>query len=419
MRFTTLSEWLSWQEGLHPSEIELGLERVASVWQRLRPSQHNFTVITVGGTNGKGSTVALLESLYCAGGYRVGAYTSPHLLRYNERIRIDAVEIDDNALCHSFDRIDQARGETSLTYFEFGTLAALDLFVESGVDIVLLEVGLGGRLDAANIVDADVAVITSVGIDHTAWLGSDREVIGFEKAGIFRPERAAICGDPEPPQRLLEHAAEIGAPLQTIGNDFGYELIGSDRWCWWSGSRRLEPLLLPALAGRFQLNNAAVALAVVERLHSRHPLNESDIARGLNEVSLTGRFQRFPGAIERLLDVAHNPHAARVLAQSLDQTSVRGRTIAVVAMLDDKDVEGVVAELHEVIDLWYVAGIDQPRGLSAQALAARFAAIGIKVEPYATPALAWQVAESVAAEGDRLVGFGSFLTVAKLLPLVL
>ncbi|OOZ40823.1 bifunctional folylpolyglutamate synthase/dihydrofolate synthase [Solemya pervernicosa gill symbiont] len=418
MRFSTLSEWLSWQEGLHPSEIELGLQRVSEVWSRLRPEGHRSTVVTVGGTNGKGSTVTLLESMLRRAGYRVGSYTSPHLFRYNERIRIDGKDVGDEALCRSFERIDRARCTTSLTYFEFGTLAALDLFAEAQLDIVLLEVGLGGRLDAVNIIDADVAVVTSVDIDHIAWLGNDREQIGFEKAGIFRFGRAAVCGDSNPPQRLLEHAEQIGAVLYRFGSEFGYECEDGG-WRWWSDGQKLADLPIPSLSGECQLNNAAVALQVLRLLNPRFMVERQAIAQGLEEASLPGRFQRIPGAVEKLFDVAHNPHAARQLAANLRASRGGGRTLAVVAMLDDKDVGGVISALQDEVDHWYLAGLDVARGLDRDALAQQANLSAQPFDSFNSLTGAMQAAEGESKEGDRIVVFGSFFTVAELLPQVI
>ena len=418
MRFNTLDQWLAWQEGLHPSEIDLGLERVAKVLDAMGRSDPGFTVITVGGTNGKGSVCAFLDAMLRADGRRVGLYRSPHLIRYNERILIDGEEVSDEALCAAFDKVDSSRGDTSITYFEFGTLAAIELFAQRSVEVALLEVGLGGRLDAVNVLDADVAVVTSVGIDHQAWLGDDREAIGREKAGILRAGRPAVCGDRQPPLSLLEQAETVGAELQLIGRQFQPEAgEGDDRWSWSGPAGRLENLPLPALHGPFQLGNAATAIAAALAL-PRPPAAEA-IAQGLREAHLPGRFQRLAppgeGTPECIVDVGHNPHAARALAEALAAEPAEGRTLAVIAMLDDKDVAGVVGELRPEVDRWFPAGLDVPRGLDAETLTAR---MGVATEP-PSPDVAAAIAAARAAAGpdDRLVLLGSFYTVAEALRL--
>lgn len=410
MRFETLDEWLSWQETLHPSEIDLGLERVARVLDAMGRGAPGFTVITVGGTNGKGSTCAFLDAMLRADGRSVGLYRSPHLIRYNERILIDGEEVADDDLCRAFDKVDRARGDSSITHFEFATLAAIELFAAHGVEVALLEVGLGGRLDAVNVLDADVAVISSIGVDHEAWLGSDRERIGYEKAGILRPGRPAICGDRQPPGSLLEHAETTGARLQLIGRDFQPEDAG-EAWNWSGSGARLEGLPLPALHGPFQLGNAATAIAALMTL-PRPPAAEA-IARGLRQVTLPGRFQRLTGSPECIVDVGHNPHAARALAEALAAEPAAGRTLAVIAMLEDKDVAGVVAEMRPEIDLWFPAGLDVPRGLDAQTLTSR---MDIATEESSSDvAQAIYAARAAARAADRIVIFGSFFTVAEAL----
>ncbi|HSP00336.1 MAG TPA: bifunctional tetrahydrofolate synthase/dihydrofolate synthase, partial [Thioalkalivibrio sp.] len=312
MRFDTLEQWLAWQETLHPKAIDLGLERVARVAGRLGLLEPSHAVITVAGTNGKGSTVALLDAIYRAAGYRVCTYTSPHLLRYNERIRIHGALASDEALCRAFDAVDTARGEESLSYFEFGTLAALWLFWEAAPDVAILEVGLGGRLDAVNIIDSDVAVITSIGIDHEAWLGSDREVIGAEKAGVFRAARPAVCGDPRPPASIQRRALDLGAKLYMAGRDFSWQAAALGQGWQWQGPGAvvLADLPLPALFGPIQLNNAASALTAVTLLQARLAVSREALARGLQQVRLPGRFQQLRDKPLVILDVAHNPQGA-------------------------------------------------------------------------------------------------------------
>lgn len=423
MRFDTLQQWLTWQEGLHPWDIELGLERIHTVWRRLAGDDPlvQSCVITVAGTNGKGSCVAMLDAILRAAGYRTGVYTSPHLLRYNERIRIDGEEVADAQLCDAFSRIDHARGEISLTYFEFGTLAALELFRQTQPDVILLEVGLGGRLDAVNIIDADVALLTSVGIDHVEWLGEEREAIGREKAGIFRNGRAAVCGDPAPPVSVLSEADRLGAKLYCLGREFGYARQ-QQGWQWWAGERLRSALPFPALAGEIQLQNAASVLMVLELLRDRLPVNQEDIRRGLQEVKLQGRFQVMPGAVTLILDVTHNADGARVLARNLRAHACKGSTLAVVSMLQDKDVEQVGVELQGVVDRWYVAGLQVARGQTAAVLAQRLRA-GVAGLQQGTDPVTLVECETVAEacgralqeaqEGDRIVVFGSFYTVTE------
>lgn len=430
----TLADWLAHLESLHPKGqggIELGLERVARVKAALQQSQ-DCPLIVVGGTNGKGSTCAYLEAIYRFAGYRVGCYSSPHLLEYSERVRVDGVPIDDASLCAAFARVEvarQAAGKVALTYFEFGTLAAWEVFAASRVEVLILEVGLGGRLDAVNVYDADCAVVTGIALDHTDWLGATREAIGFEKAGIFRPASAghgagccaggrfAFCADPEPPQSLLDHAAAIGADLQVIGRDFGY-FGDKQQWTFWGRQRlRRGGLALPALRGRCQLGNAAAVLAVVESLKQRLPVPMQAVRRGLLEVRLAGRFEVLPGRPAVVLDVAHNPQAVAGLAENLGQMGHFERTIAVVGMLGDKDIAGALAQLAGKIDYWLLATLDQPRGASADALAAVVAGrqLGGSVACYASPGEAFASAAKRAGENDRIVVFGSFYTVAAVM----
>lgn len=416
MRFQTLEQWLAWQETLHPRKIDPGLERVAQVARVMGLDRPPFAVITVAGTNGKGSCVALLESVLRAAGYRVGAYFSPHLLRYNERVRVCGAEVSDRTLCEAFERVDQARGETTLSYFEFGTLAAIDIFFGAGLDVAVLEVGMGGRLDAVNVLDADAALVASVGIDHVIWLGHDRDSIGREKAGIFRAGRPAVYGDPDPPRSVLEHARSIAAPLYCQGRDFGYA-VDTRGWNWWGGERTRDALPYPALLGDYQFRNAAAVLMVLEQLRERLPVGQDDVRRGLQEVRLSGRFQVVPGAVERIFDVAHNLDAARVLAQALLRRPCRGRTRAVIGMLGDKDVEGVGRVMSGGIDVWYAAGLDGERGIGAEALAARLQSGGVSapVQVCHTVSGAYERAMQEARTGDRVVVFGSFHTVAEVL----
>jgi dihydrofolate synthase / folylpolyglutamate synthase len=409
----TLADWLTYLESLHPKTIALGLERVVQVKQPL-DLQPDFPIITVGGTNGKGSVCAMLESVLHAAGYRVGCYTSPHLLHYNERVRIAKQQVSDAELCASFEKIEQAREKISLTYFEFGTLAAMQCFIAHKVDVAILEVGLGGRLDAVNIFDGDCAVIASVDIDHTDYLGDTREQIAFEKAGIFRAGRVAICADDDVPLAMAQHAEKIGAQLWHIGKEFSFT-PHREQWDYRGkvGSRNALPY--PALRGAFQLNNASAALAALDALKDKLPVSMEAVRRGLVEVSLPGRFQLVPGKPTLILDVAHNPHAARSLAENLASLPPCPHTWAVFAMLKDKDMAGVVSALDPHIDTWLVAGIATPRGATAGKLEHVLEQCrvrgGIKVCNSILDAL--RHAYKAADENDRIVAFGSFYTVAE------
>jgi dihydrofolate synthase/folylpolyglutamate synthase len=415
MKFQTLDQWLRWQESLHPSAIDLGLERPGRVLDALGLRHPDHAVITVAGTNGKGSSVAMLESILRAAGYRVGCYTSPHLLRYNERVRIDGEPVDDYQLCEAFERIDQARGDTSLTYFEFGTLAALDIFARAGLDVAVLEVGMGGRLDAVNLLDADVALVTAIDVDHAAWLGNDREAIGREKAGIFRPGRPAVCSDPNPPQSLLQHGRELNTALYCLGKEFRYT-AGAGQWTWAGPGTSYEALPEPALRGDFQLQNAAGVAMVLALLRERLPVTAAQIHQGLSSVSLPGRFQLLPGTPATIVDVAHNPQSAAALAANLKAQMVRGRTLSVVGVLADKDLAGVIRPMLPCVDRWYPAGLAVPRGCDSRTLHQAIAGLGGAVEhDYPTVGEALAAARSQAGPGDRIVLFGSFYTVAEAL----
>ncbi len=409
-----LSAWLAHLEQLHPKTIELGLDRINQVKARLQLKPF-FPIITVGGTNGKGSTCAMLEAILSAAGYKTGLYTSPHLLRYNERVRIATQEASDQALCDAFAAVEAVRGEISLSYFEFGTLAAMWLFQQQQVEVAILEVGLGGRLDAVNAFDADCAIVTSVDLDHMDYLGDDRESIGWEKAGIFRSGTPSVCADARPPRRLLDHAAQIGAQLKLIGKDFVAQ-SESSQWQFTSNAGWRLSLPFPALRGAYQLDNASACLAALEALRERLPVAPGDIRRGLLEVAVPGRFQVLAGRPLVILDVAHNPHAARALAENLKQMACRGKTLAVFAMLSDKDIAGVIAALRGEIDLWLVAGIDHVRGASAPELQAHLMNAGVSaILTFADTTAAYRHACQIAGEDDRIAAFGSFHTVAELM----
>ncbi len=429
----TLADWLAHLEGLHPkgqAGIELGLERIVRVKDRLGQVQH-CPLIVVGGTNGKGSTCAYLETIFDRGGYRVGCYTSPHLLAYNERVRLNGKAVSDAQLCAAFARVEEARqeaGEVALTYFEFGTLAAWEVFAAEQVEAVILEVGLGGRLDAVNAYAPDLSIVTTVALDHTDWLGPDRESIGFEKAGIYRAGKPALCADPHPPASLLAHAAGIGADLRLIGRDFGFERDHGPnsenrlQWRWWcrspqaAGEPRLtkRSLAYPGLRGATQLFNASVVLAALDCLANKLPVSMQAIRTGLIETELPGRFQVLPGKPAVVLDVGHNPQAVRVLADNLSTMGFFNETHAVVGMLADKDIVGALEPLRGKISHWYTATLGGPRGTSAEALAGIIAGAGLGgiVECHASPDLAMQSAKSNAGESDRILAFGSFYTVA-------
>jgi len=391
------------------------LERVVKVREALA-LVFQAPVIMVGGTNGKGSVCAMLESMLRAAGYRVGLYSSPHLLRYNERVRIDAAEVDDAALAGAFEQVEAARADTALTYFEFGTLAACLLFAQAKLDAIVLEIGLGGRLDAVNAFEPDCSVVSSVGIDHVEYLGPTREHIGREKAGIFRPGRPAICGDPDPPASLVEHARAIGADLRLVGRDFAWE---GDRTQWrYRGRGGVRAgLAAPALRGMRQVANAAVCLAALDALRERLPVNMQAVREGLARVQLPGRFQVLPGAPAVVLDVAHNPQAAAVLAENLRDMGAFARTRGVIGMLRDKDIDAVCGALTGRIDEWYAASLEGPRGASADMIAQAIerSGAGGTVSRFDSPRSALAQALSKAGRNDRIVVFGSFLTVADVM----
>ncbi|OGA32662.1 MAG: bifunctional folylpolyglutamate synthase/dihydrofolate synthase [Betaproteobacteria bacterium RIFCSPLOWO2_12_FULL_62_13b] len=413
-----LAGWLAYIEQQHTQSIALGLERVARVRDAmgLRPA---VPVVTVAGTNGKGSTCAMLEAVLSAAGYRVGLYTSPHLLRYNERVRIAGREADDRALVSAFARVEAARtekaGNIRLTYFEFGTLVAVDLFLRSAVDVLVLEVGLGGRLDAVNAFDADCGIVTSIGLDHMDYLGATREAIGREKAGIFRAGKPAVLADPAPPASVRAHAQAIGARLLRIGHEFGYQAEG-DQWLFWGPAGRKSGLPYPALRGRTQLLNASAAFAALDTLQQRLPVSMQHLRRGLAEAELRGRFQVLPGRPVVVLDVGHNPQAAAVLSDNLSDMGLYSDTWAVFGMLRDKDIAGVARLLAKRINHWMVCTLPPPRGAQAADLAQALRQAGVfAVREFENPALAYAAACSEADDNDRIVVFGSFHTVANIL----
>lgn len=376
----------------------------------------DFPIITIAGTNGKGSTCAMLERILTEAGYRVGCYTSPHILRYNERVRVLCREVGDERICRAFAAVEAARGDVPLTYFEFGTLAAMRHFIEERVDVAVLEVGLGGRLDAVNAFEPSCAIVTSIDLDHLDYLGNSRESIGFEKAGIYRAGVPALCGDPNPPRTVPDSARKIMADYRQIGVDFGYELQDQG-WNFWSHDTRIEGLPLPALSGSFQMGNAACALEALLAMSQQLPIAVGQIKAGLTHVVLPGRFQKLPRKPQIILDVAHNPHAARGLAENLRQTRNEGRTLAVFAMLADKDIAGVVQAVSPGINGWFVAGIDYARGASAGQLEkiVRVHVPGAQIMVCDSIAGALAQACRSAGENDRIIAFGSFYTVAEVL----
>lgn len=422
---TSLAGWLDYQQRIHPREIALGLDRVREVWGRMGSPVPASLVITVGGTNGKGSTVAFLEAMLAAAGKRVGAYTSPHLLRYNERVRVTGCDAEDDALIDAFTRIETARGELPLTYFEYGTLAALWIFSRANLDVAILEVGLGGRLDAVNIIDADAAIVTTVDLDHQDWLGNDRGSIGREKAGIFRAGHIAVVGDRDPPRTLTEYARRIGAQIRLAGRDFlGDSRSEGWRWTGWrepgsGGSAPCLDLPLPALAAPCQIDNAATAIATLYALRARIGWNPKAITTGVANARVGARLQRFAGEPELIIDVAHNPQAAGVLAEWLRNSSAGGRTLAVFGALGDKDVNGVVSVLAADIDAWILAGLDKdsPRGLNASVLSERLSSLLADTGStlHANVGEGLFAAFAAAQPGDRVIAFGSFLVAAAAL----
>jgi dihydrofolate synthase/folylpolyglutamate synthase len=406
---------LEWQEELHFTAIELGLDRCTEVAENMGLLNPDFTVISVAGTNGKGSSVTMMDSILGNSGYKTGCYTSPHLIRYNERIKVDGVEVSDEMLCESFSRIDHARGDISLTYFEFGTLAALDIFHQVNIDVALLEVGLGGRLDAVNCLDADFALISSIDLDHMQWLGMDRETIAREKAGIFRAGKPAICSDPHPPETVLQYAEEIGATLYIPGRDYNYQLY-DDHWSWQWGSVIYENLPRPSQYNSCQVQNAAGALMVLNISKSKLPIKTGAIEKGLKKFSLIGRFQMLTdGTTQTILDVAHNNQAARTLVHNLKQYPNSGKTHIIIGMLKDKDQRGFLSELIGIADYWHTVSISSSRGSDSGTLKNELLKLGVTVpvSESDTVANAFLKLQNETGMHDRIVVTGSFLSVGE------
>ena len=413
----TLSEWLAYCEQLHPQAIDMGLDRVKRVAAQMS-LRIKVPVITVAGTNGKGSTCAMLEAIYLQAGYKTGVYTSPHLVDFEERCRLHGESASAELFAKSFEYVEQARGEISLTYFEFSTLAILHMVSQAELDVVILEVGLGGRLDAVNIVDADCAIITSIDLDHTALLGNDREAIGFEKAGIMRPAMPVVVSDPVPPSSVLTFAEKLGADLWVMGKDFNFS--GDQlQWSWAGRGRRYSGLAYPALRGANQLLNASGVLAALEVMRPQLPVTAQAIRNGFAMVALTGRFQIVPGEPVLVLDVAHNPHSVSALAANLDAMGFYPTTHAVFGAMADKDLSTMFQKMLPLVDQWYFADLPLPRASTSAQLAEFWGALNTrkdaKASSHESPQKALEAAIAAAAPTDRILVFGSFYTVGGVL----
>ena len=412
-----LQDWLAHCEQLHPLAIDMGLGRVQAVAARMA-LHFDCPVITVAGTNGKGSTCAMLEAILLESGYRTGVYTSPHLVHFEERCRIHGQSVTADALAQAFAQVEAARGDVSLSYFEFSTLAILHLLSQAGLDVAILEVGLGGRLDAVNIIDPDCAVITSIDIDHTSFLGTDREQIGFEKAGIMRAGKPVVVSDPVPPDSVIAHAAALGADLWRFGQDFNFS---GDKlqWAWAGRGRRYSGMAYPALRGANQLVNASGVLAALEVLRPRLPVTAQAVRNGLAMVELPGRFQIVPGEPVLVLDVAHNPHSVAALAANLDAMGFYPTTHAVFGAMADKDLQVMMERVGPVIDRWYFTDLPVPRAATAAQLQQHWQAQNRRADAasstHASPEAALQAAIAAANPADRIVVFGSFYTVGGVL----
>ena len=413
----TLSEWLAHCEKLHPFAIEMGLGRVRLVADRMQIA-FKVPVITVAGTNGKGSTCAMLEAIYLQAGYRTGVYTSPHLVQFEERCRLLGESPPAAQFASAFEQVEQARGEISLTYFEFSTLAILKMMSEAELEVVILEVGLGGRLDAVNLVDAECAIITSIDLDHTALLGNDRETIGLEKAGIIRAGKSVVLSDPVPPQSIIQHAKDLGADLWLMGQDFNFS--GDQlQWSWAGRGRRYSGLAYPALRGANQLLNASGVLAALEIMRPQLPVTAQAIRNGLAMVELTGRFQIVPGEPVLVLDVAHNPHSVAALAANLDAMGFYPCTHAVFGAMADKDLPSMLKKVLPMVDAWYFTDLSLPRASTAVQLEDQWRQMNtrsdVKASQHASPQKALDAAIAAAGPTDRILVFGSFYTVGGVL----
>jgi dihydrofolate synthase/folylpolyglutamate synthase len=409
-RFESLDEWLSWLATLHPKQIDMSLDRVEAVLEALGISDPPYRVITVAGTNGKGSCVALLERIYLEAGYAVGAFTSPHLIAFNERIRFGGREVDDEGLIDAFERIDAARADITLSYFEASAVAALLYFARAGADVAVLEVGMGGRLDAVNAIDADCALIVSISLDHMDYLGPDRDVIGREKAGIVRSGKPVIVAEPDPPTGLLDEIRRRGGRLALIGIEFGAEPTpGGLRY--WQRDRAPAEYPRPVFGGRVQLGNAAAAIAVVDALEDCLPVDAAALAAGLAGATIRGRFERVTvDGAEWIFDVAHNPAAAALFHEAFVSLPAPERTVAVFGAMRDKDLEAVVGPFVPLVDAWFVGGIESDRGAAPETLVTLLAALGAR-QPTAYPDIAAASRAARQAGADRVLAFGSFYTV--------
>ncbi|MDH5230009.1 MAG: bifunctional tetrahydrofolate synthase/dihydrofolate synthase [Gammaproteobacteria bacterium] len=420
MRFKRVEQWLAWQETLHPKNIELGLDRVRPVYQQLLPRGLSASIISVAGTNGKGSVVAMLEAILLDAGYKVGSYTSPHLLHYNERIRVNGEMINDAELCACFEQVDQARGETTLTYFEFGSLAAFNYFSKQPLDIILLEVGLGGRLDVVNIIDPDVAVITSIDLDHQEWLGDTRESVAMEKMGIARTGKPLVLGDLNPPSNALTIAKDKQVELYLIKKDFHYAIM-NQQWSWWNGLQKYYALPFPAMRGNHQFQNASTVLQALSCIGAKHPISANNIRVGLQQTQLPGRWQRINKDREYFLDVAHNPAATRELAKNLKLNTHFGKTIAIIAVLQEKDLAAMVEPLKKEVTEWFVVQLQCPRARDAQETSRAIQSIlRLEVKPrcFNDMKTAIDTTRHHSQITDRIVIFGSFYTVAAALAIL-
>ena len=429
MGFTSLAQWLDWQESLHSKEIDLGLERIRLVAQKFLSIDALPIVITVAGTNGKGSVSSMLSSIYQQAGYRVGLYTSPHLVHYNERICINNIPVTDEQICASFERINKARGDISLSYFEFGTLAALDIFCLSDLDVVVLEVGLGGRLDAVNIAEPDVTIISSIDLDHQSWLGNDRDSIAREKLGVCRPNIPLVIGELDPPQVVEQYCHQQEIPLYRVRQEFAFQSApvemqqqSSSHWQWLDREENINALPMPKLRGEHQLINASVAIKATRLLQKRLPVSVADIRKGLLSVNLLGRVQHIQdGEHHVIVDVAHNPQSARMLSKSLQNMHVLGERVAILGMLKDKDIANTIGPMLGLIDRWYVVDLAPPRGATGSNLSAHLLSLGVsetRVEQSVSVATAYEAYTSRSHADDLLVIFGSFLTAADAMTLL-
>lgn len=409
-KYNTVEEWLAWMKSGRVTEIDLSLERVTEVGSRLNLLRPPCPVITVGGTNGKGSCVAGLEAIYLQAGYRVGAFTTPYLFRYNEQVRIQGKSVTDKQFCDVFERISHACGnEIQLTVFEYGTLAAFMLFKEAHLDVWILEVGLGGRWDAVNVIDADVAIVSSIGLDHTEWLGNTREAIAVQKAGIFRQGHPAICGDFDPPKTLVEEALKIKAPFFCQGKSFGFKQ-DQISWTWWGPVTLFEHLPKPVLL----LQNMATVLMAIDLLQEKLAVEKKHIDQAMQDVRLPGRLQQVPGEVSQLFDVSHNPAAVALLAEYLQKTPISGKTHAVFSMLADKDISTTSQVIKQWIDEWHIAEVKSDRAAPLEKLIACFKENKIEETHYYTSVKeAYENAMAKATPGDRLLVFGSFRTVVE------